>query len=97
MHRTGAKDISKFFIAGINYRKTDALIRGQFAVNPEQYNTILQLAPDFAVHEFFLISTCNRTEVYGFADNADQLIRFKIAKRFAHGAIALLEPANLCL
>ena len=75
MHRTGAKDISKFFIAGINYRKTDALIRGQFAVNPEQYNTILQLAPDFAVHEFFLISTCNRTEIYGFADEADQLIR----------------------
>ncbi|HTH29705.1 MAG TPA: glutamyl-tRNA reductase [Lacibacter sp.] len=75
MHRTGAKDISKFFIAGINYRKTDALIRGKFAVNPEQYNTILQLAPDFAVHEFFLISTCNRTEIYGFADEADQLIR----------------------
>jgi glutamyl-tRNA reductase len=75
MHRTGVKDISKFFIAGINYRKTDALIRGQFAVNPEQYNTILQLAPDFAVHEFFLISTCNRTEIYGFADDADQLIR----------------------
>ena len=75
MHRTGAKDISKFFISGINYRKTDALIRGKFAVNPEQYNTILQLAPDFGVHEFFLISTCNRTEVYGFADEADQLIR----------------------
>lgn len=75
MHRTGVKDISKFFVAGINYRKTDALIRGQFAVNPEQYNTILQLAPDFAVHEFFLISTCNRTEIYGFADEADQLIR----------------------
>lgn len=75
MHRTGAKDISKFFIAGINYRKTDALTRGQFAINPDQYTSILQLAPDFAVYEFFLISTCNRTEIYGFADNADQLIR----------------------
>lgn len=75
MHRTGSKDISKFFIAGINYRKTDALTRGQFAINPDQYTSILQLAPDFAVYEFFLISTCNRTEIYGFADNADQLIR----------------------
>ncbi len=27
------------------------------------------------MHEFFLISTCNRTEIYGFADEADQLIR----------------------
>lgn len=75
MHRTGVKDISKFFVAGINYRKTDALVRGQFAVNPEQYKLILELAPDFGVHEFFLISTCNRTEIYGFADQADQLIQ----------------------
>ncbi len=75
MHRTGTKDLSKFFIAGINYRKTDALIRGQFAVNPEQYNRILETAPDFGVEEFFLISTCNRTEIYGFADEAMQLIR----------------------
>jgi glutamyl-tRNA reductase len=74
MHRTGSKDISKFFIAGINYRKTDALIRGQFAINNEQYASVLQLAPAYAVTEFFIISTCNRTEIYGFAENVHQLI-----------------------
>jgi glutamyl-tRNA reductase len=67
-------DISKFFIAGINYKKTDASIRGQFAINNEQYQTILLLAPSYNVNELFILSTCNRTEIYGFAEDASQLI-----------------------
>lgn len=66
--------ISKFFIAGINYKKTEAEVRGQFAVNNEQYANILDMAPSFAISELFILSTCNRTEVYGFADNACQLV-----------------------
>ena len=68
------KDISKFFITGINYRKSDAAIRGQFAISNEQYATLLELAPSFGVNEFFIVSTCNRTEIYGFAENTSQLI-----------------------
>ena len=67
-------ELSKFFIAGINYRKTDAAIRGQFAINNDQYTTLLQQSPSFGVHEFFIVSTCNRTEIYGFAENPAQLI-----------------------
>jgi glutamyl-tRNA reductase len=67
-------DISKFFIAGINYKKTDAALRGRFAVNTEQYKTILSLAPRYGVNELFILSTCNRTEIYGFAEDASQLI-----------------------
>jgi glutamyl-tRNA reductase len=74
MFSKGPKDLSKFYIAGINYRKTDAAIRGQFAINPEQYNSILQMAPAYGIHEFFIVSTCNRTEIYGFADQPEQLI-----------------------
>lgn len=74
MHRTGTRDISNFFIAGINYKKTDATIRGQFALNNEQYATVLDLAPLHAVNELFIVSTCNRTEVYGFAEKPEQLI-----------------------
>jgi glutamyl-tRNA reductase len=67
-------EISSFFIAGINYKKTDAAVRGSFAINDEQYATLLKLAPSFGVHELFVLSTCNRTEIYGFAENAFQLI-----------------------
>jgi glutamyl-tRNA reductase len=68
------REISKYFIVGINYKKTDASIRGQFAINTEQYGNILSLAPHKGLSEFFILSTCNRTEIYGFAENASQLI-----------------------
>ncbi len=74
MPGTRPKDISGFFIAGINYRKTDATIRGQFAISNEQYEVLLEQSPLFGIHEFFIVSTCNRTEIYGFAENASQLI-----------------------
>ncbi|NCU04361.1 MAG: glutamyl-tRNA reductase [Chitinophagaceae bacterium] len=73
MHKNGTKDISKFFIAGINYRKTDAEMRGRFALSPDQYCTLLNQAPEFGVQEAFVVSTCNRTEIYGFADQVLQL------------------------
>lgn len=68
------QNISGFFIVGINYKKTDASVRGQFAINNSQYLNIFALAPSFGLSEFFILSTCNRTEIYGFADNACQLI-----------------------
>jgi len=66
-------DISAFYIVGINYKKTDATIRGQFAISNEQYEKLLSLAPTHQLSELFILSTCNRTEIYGFADNARQL------------------------
>jgi len=67
-------DISGFYVVGINYKKTDAAIRGQFAISTEQYEKILALAPAYHLNELFILSTCNRTEIYGFADDAAQLI-----------------------
>ncbi len=74
MYRNNSGKLSVFFIAGINYKKTDATIRGHFAVNNDQYNAILKKAPGYNIHECFILSTCNRTEIYGFATDADQLI-----------------------
>ena len=68
------KNISKYFVAGINYKKTDASMRGQFAVNNEQYANLLQAAPSLGLTELFVLSTCNRTEIYGFAESASQLV-----------------------
>lgn len=73
-------DISSFYVAGINYRKSDAQTRGDFAVDDQQYLGILESAPSFAVKEFFVLSTCNRTEIYGFAENEPELIRLLCAK-----------------
>lgn len=74
MHEAEQNNISNFFVAGINYRKTQAEIRSSFAINNQQYKNILDLAPSCSVAELFILSTCNRTEIYGFAQNAAQLI-----------------------
>jgi len=68
-------DIMNFCIAGINYKKTDASLRGQFAIGADQYNTILELAPAYGLHELFILSTCNRTEIYGLTENVQQLVK----------------------
>jgi len=67
-------DISNFVVAGINYKKMDAATRGQFSVNSDEYENILALAPSFKSDALFVLSTCNRTEIYGFAGEPSVLI-----------------------
>ena len=69
------KNISNFFIAGINYKKSDACTRGQYAISNEQYLSLLNEAAKSGLNELFVLSTCNRTEIYGFAHTSNQLIQ----------------------
>ena len=68
-------DLSNFFVAGISYKKTNAETRGLFAINDDQYHAILDIAPATGFESLFILSTCNRTEIYGFAENAVSLVR----------------------
>jgi glutamyl-tRNA reductase len=74
MHGHGHKSLLNFYVAGLNYRKTDVAIRSQFAINDHQYASILHRAALLDLNELFILSTCNRTEVYGFASSASQFI-----------------------
>lgn len=74
MNGPNNQDISRFFIAGINYKKTDAAVRGQYAVSPETYELILSHSRTCGINEMFILSTCNRTEIYGLASDASQLV-----------------------
>lgn len=74
MNTKDTQNIQDFWAIGINYKKTDAALRGSFAVNNEQYEQLLDSAPEKGLNEFFILSTCNRTEIYGFASSPAQLI-----------------------
>jgi glutamyl-tRNA reductase len=67
-------NLSGFFVAGINYKKTDADLRGRFAIQQEQYASLLVQAKNMGLSDLFVLSTCNRAEIYGFADSASQLV-----------------------
>jgi len=75
MNKSAHTDLSNFFVTGINYKKTDTEIRGSFAIGPEQYENMLGLAAQYEVRDLFVLSTCNRSEIYGIAENADQLVK----------------------
>jgi glutamyl-tRNA reductase len=73
MNRNRPSDLDYFFAAGINYRKGDAEVRSLYAINPTQYGQLLLDAPSRGLHEIFVLSTCNRTEIYGFAEDPSVL------------------------
>ncbi len=71
MNHDPLMDMNNFFVVGINYKKTDAVRRGQFAINPSQYQLLIDKNRENRSASFFVLSTCNRTEIFGFASCAN--------------------------
>ncbi|WP_162996359.1 glutamyl-tRNA reductase [Mucilaginibacter celer] len=67
-------DIRHFCTVGISYKKSDAHNRGKFAVCPDQYEVLLKHAKHYGITSVFVLSTCNRTEIYGLTDNISNLV-----------------------
>lgn len=66
--------LNNFCIVGINYRKSDTNIRGKFSLTAERNFLLLKQAVSRGIPGFFILSTCNRTEVYGICYDPDTLI-----------------------
>ncbi len=66
--------LSNFCIAGINYRKSDVIVRGKFSLTTEQCEQLLQEAVKKYIPGAFVLSTCNRTEIYGISASPQELI-----------------------
>ncbi|GER58755.1 glutamyl-tRNA reductase [Patiriisocius marinus] len=71
MSTTSAED---FYAIGLNYKKADAEIRGHFSISENAQNKIIASAKEQGVSSLTIISTCNRTEIYGFAKKASNLV-----------------------
>jgi glutamyl-tRNA reductase len=64
-----------FYAIGISYRKADAEMRGAFSLSAEAIDNLLVQAKAEGIPSLAVISTCNRTELYGFAQHPFQLIK----------------------
>lgn len=64
-----------FYAVGLSYRKADAEIRGKFSLGPEAKLNVLHQAQNEGLGSLIVVSTCNRTEIYGFAQHPFQLIK----------------------
>ncbi len=65
--------LSRFYVIGINYRTANTVVRGQFAVNIEKYTAILACAKQKRITSLFVVSTCNRTEIYAYVSDVNDL------------------------
>ncbi len=66
---------NSFYTVGLSYKKANADIRGQFSLDEAASDRLLAKASEAGIDGMLLISTCNRTEIYGFAQHPFQLIK----------------------
>ncbi|TRZ45951.1 glutamyl-tRNA reductase [Robertkochia solimangrovi] len=66
---------NSFYTVGISYKKADAGVRGQFSMDEETVVNLLRQAKSSGIEGLMVISTCNRTELFGFAQHPFQLIQ----------------------
>ncbi len=64
-----------FYAVGLSYKKADAGIRGKFSLDNIAKANVLQQAKAEGISSLIVTSTCNRTEIYGFAQHPFQLIK----------------------
>ena len=65
---------NNFYVVGLNYKKADAETRGKFSLTEQAKNNLMDQAKMEGIESMMAISTCNRTELYGFAEHPYQLI-----------------------
>ncbi len=65
--------LQNFTIVGINYRKSDISIRGKFSIAPEQSVNLIGEAIAGKIQGCLVLSTCNRTEIYGICNDPKEL------------------------
>jgi len=63
-----------FYAIGLSYKKADAEVRGNFSLSESAKQNVLLQAKQNGIESILLVSTCNRTELYGFAEHPYQLI-----------------------
>ena len=64
-----------FYAIGLSYKKADAEIRGHFSLDDQAKINLLKQAKETGLESLIVTSTCNRTELYGFAEHPYQLIK----------------------
>ena len=67
---------SSFYTIGLSYKKADAETRGKFSLDEIAKSRLLHQAKNEGIEALLVTSTCNRTEIYGFAQHPFQLITY---------------------
>jgi len=76
---------TKLYNVGLSYKKADVKMRGAFSITKENQKLLLKAAKKKGIDGVFVLSTCNRTEITGFAKHPFELISLLI--KFSNGNV----------
>ncbi len=85
-----SKTKKNFYVIGISFEKADAETRGKFTFFPDSVEPFAKEAKALGIESFFVVSTCNRSEFYGFADSAQTMI--DLYCRYTNGKVSEFLP-----
>ena len=89
MQRYNISKHHSFYCIGLSYEKANAEIRGRFSLTESARQDLLKEASADGIDEIIVISTCNRTEIYGFAAHPFELI--KLLCKHSNGTVEEFE------
>nr|WP_196886883.1 glutamyl-tRNA reductase [Aureivirga sp. CE67] len=75
----------KLYNIGLSYKKADVQTRGAFSISKPNQTALLESAKEKGIDGIFVISTCNRTEITGFAKHPFELIQ--LLCEFSEGSV----------
>ena len=81
-----------FFALGLSYKKADAEARGRFNIDEKTKIALLNQAKKEGIDCLMVISTCNRTEMYGFTEHPFQFI--KLLCEYSRGTIEEFQEVS---
>lgn len=84
-----------FYNIGVSYKKADAEIRGSFSLSKENQIALLKEAKQMGYSGVFVLSTCNRTEVTGFATRPCLLI--ELLCKYSKGSVEEFSKVSTVL
>ncbi len=70
-----SSQVGNFYAIGLNYKKADAQTRGRFSLDEAGQANLLSKAKQQGMPSLIIISTCNRTELYGISQHPYQIIK----------------------
>ena len=63
------------YTVGVSHKKAEASNRGKYALSKDHQINLLKEAKQTDYKGIFVLSTCNRTEITGYAEHSDQLVQ----------------------
>jgi len=73
-HINRTKKATKLYNVGLSYKKADIEVRSAFSLSEAKQVAVLNDAKAKGIDGVMVLSTCNRTEITGFANHPFELI-----------------------